>query len=143
VEETGRERALKVTLANLSLALLALVPAIADAKGGGMQTRPNKDFRELIVKGERPEIAACLVAAIDYARHDTDFSAIRWDDDASDRAVMRESESNGRLTRYIRLTTQMRTRGSTLFAETWRTMEVSCEQPEDGGVRVSVKAVAG
>src|SRR3974390_1591601 len=124
---------MRITAPTLSLAAsLAWVAPVADAKGGSMQPRRNKDFRELIVKGERPEIAACLVAAIDYARRDPAFGAIRWDDDASDRAVMRESESAGRLTRTVRLTAQMRARGSALFGETWRSMEVSCEQPEDG-----------
>ena len=102
-----------------------------------MQPKPNKDFRELIVKGERPEIAACLVAAIDFARRDSAYGAIRWDDDASDRAIMRETESDGRLTRTVRLTTQMRVRRS-LFGESWRPMEISCEQAEDGAVRVKV-----
>ena len=122
---------------------LALVPVPATAKGGSMQPKPNKDFRELIVKGERPEIAACLVAAIEFARRNSVYSAVRWDDDASDRAIMRESESNGQLTRQIRLTVQMRTQGSALFAGKWQPMDVSCEQPEDGAVRVRVKSVAG
>lgn len=127
---------LKLSLA----AVLALLPALAAAKGGGMQSRPNKDFRELIVKGERPEIAACLVAAIDYARRSSSYNAIRWDDGASDRAIMRESESNGRLTRQVRLVAQLRSHG--LFAESWKPMEVSCVQPEDGSVQVTVKPTA-
>jgi hypothetical protein len=142
----GSEQGFKVRNLTLMLTLggvLALLPALADAKGGGMQSKPNKDFRELIVKGERPEIAACLVAAIDYARRDPGYGAIRWDDEASDRAIMRESESNGRLTRHVRLTAQMRKQGSVLFAGSWRSVDVSCEQPEDGVVRVSVKPVAG
>lgn len=128
-------------LTKLSLALLlALAPQLAEAKGGSLQPRPNKDFRELIVKGERPEIAACLVAAIDYARDNRSYDAIRWDDDASDRAIMRESESNGRLTRTVRLVAQLRSQG--LFSESWKPMEVSCVQPEDGSVQVSVKPMA-
>ncbi len=123
--------------------LLVLLPPAAGAKGGGIQPKPNKDFRELIVKGERPEIAACLAAAIDFARRDAVYSAIRWDDQASDRAVMREVETNGRLTRYIRLTAELRTQGTALFAGAWRPAEISCEQPEDGAVRVSVKPIAG
>ena len=127
----------KTVLARLSLAgLLALAPALAAAKGGGMQPPPNKDFRELIVKGERPEIAACLVAAIGYARQNSGYNAIRWDDDASDRAVMRESESNGQPVRQVRLVAQLRRRG--LFGESWKPMEVSCVQPEDGSVQVTV-----
>lgn len=115
----------------------ALLCAQANAVGS-MQPKHNKDFRELIVRGERPETAACLVAAIDYARRTAAISAIRWDDDASDRALVRESETNGRLTRRIRLTVQMRTKRWTLFAEAWRSMDVSCEQPEDGAIRLSV-----
>ncbi len=107
-----------------------------------MQPKPNKDFRELIVKGERPEIAAYQVAAINYARRNPAYSAICWDDDASDRAIMRESESNGQLTRYIRLTVHMRMQSSALFAGTWRSMDVFCEQAEDGAVHVSVKFLA-
>jgi hypothetical protein len=122
-------------------AMLALAPPLANAKGGGMLPKPNKDFRELIVRGERPEIAACLAAAIDYARRNPGYSAIRWDDDASDRAIMRENDSGGELTRTIRLTARMRVR-SGAFAEVWRTMEVSCVQPESGVVSVSMKSAA-
>ena len=135
---------MRITAAILPLAgLLALVPAVAIAKGGSMQPKPNKDFRELIVKGERPEIAACLVAAIDYARHDATYSAVRWDDEASDRAIMKESESNGQLNRHIRLTMQMRSQGSAFFAGTWQSMNVSCDQTENGAVHVSVRSAAG
>jgi len=121
--------------------MIALLPVSANAVGS-MQPQRNKDFRELIVKGERPEIAACLAAAINYARHAPGISAIRWDDDASDKALMKESESNGRLTRSIRLTTQMRMKRWIAFAETWRSIEVSCEQPEDGTIRFSVHPIS-
>jgi hypothetical protein len=128
-------------LPQLSLAaLLALTPQLADAKGGSMQPRVNKDFRELIVKGERPEIAACLVAVIDYARDNRSYDAVRWDDDASDRAIMRETESNGRLTRQVHLVAQMRSHG--LFSDNWKRMDVSCVQPEDGSVQVTVTPAA-
>jgi hypothetical protein len=126
------------------LAVCLVAPPAVQAKGGSdLQPRPNKDFRELIVKGERPEIAACLTAAVDYARHDTGYSAIRWDDDASDRAIMRETESQGRLTRYVRLVTQMETQGSLLSAARWRSVQVTCEQPEDGEIHVEVAPLKG
>jgi hypothetical protein len=123
--------------------LLALLPDAGAAKGGSMQPKPNKDFRELIVKGERPEIAACLVAAIDYARRDPSYGAIRWDENASDRAIMRESEDDGRLTRHVRLTAQLRLQGGSPFGGTWRSFRVSCEQPPDGSVRVSLSSLDG
>jgi hypothetical protein len=125
----------------LTALLVALLPAWAVAKGGSMQPKPNKDFRELIVKGERPEIAACLVAAIDYARRDPTYGAIRWDDNASDRAIMRETDDNGRLTRHVRLTAQLRIQGAAPFGGSWRSFQVSCEQPPDGGVQVRLSAL--
>lgn len=133
---------MKTTVLAAWLALsFVLLPALANA-AGSMQPKRNKDFHELIVNGERPEIAACLAAAIDYARHAPRVSAIRWDDDASDKALMRESESNGHLTRFVRLTTQMRMKQWIALAETWRSVEVSCEQPEDGGVRLNIYPLA-
>jgi hypothetical protein len=119
-----------------------MAPGVAHA-AGGMQTKPNKDFRELIAKGERPEIAACMAAAIDYARRDAQFNAIRWDQNISDQAVMRETDVDGRLTRFVHLTMQMRTRESGLFSETWRPVDVSCEQPEDGPLQVRVAPIVG
>ncbi len=123
--------------------LLALPAGAAQAKGGGLRPKANKDFRELVVRGERPEIAACMVAAIDYARHDAAFDAIRWDENASDRAVMNEKEVDGHFTRSVRLTTQMRTRDSTIFSETWQPVEISCDQPEDAPLKMHVTPVVG
>ncbi len=126
-----------LALATWCAVLFAMLPSSADAVGS-MQPKRNKDFRELIVKGERPEIAACLAAAIDYARHSPGISAIRWDDDASDKALMLESENNGRLVRSVRLTAQMRMKRWMVFSEEWRSTEIFCEQPEDGTIRLSV-----
>jgi hypothetical protein len=136
---------MRAAAATLSLAaLLALLPMLADAKGGSMRPwLPKTEFRELIVNGERTEIVACLVAATDYVHHDPTFSAIRWDADASDRAIVREHESNGRLTRSIRLTAQMRRRESSLFSDPWHLVELTCEQPEDGVVHVDVRPAGG
>ena len=123
---------------------LAGAPLAVQAKGGSnLQPRPNKDFRELIVKGERPEIAACLTAAVDYARHNSEYIAVRWNDDASDRAIMRETESQGRLTRTVLLVTQMETKGLFLSAGRWRSVQVSCEQPQDGEIHVQVTPIKG
>jgi len=115
------------------LLLVLLLPQLADAKGGAPQHKPNKDFRELIVKGERPEIAACMVAAVEDLGRD---GSIRWDEQASDGALMRESEANGRLTRTVRFTAEVRAKG---FAEDWRNAQITCLQPEDGKIQVSVK----
>jgi hypothetical protein len=132
----------KYTCLVFSAAVLALVPALTHAKSGGMQHKPNRDFRELIVRGERPEIAACMVATLDYVRQEGKFTAVRWDDDASDRANMRETENNGQLTRSVRFTTQVRARGLSIFFGTWQTAEVSCEQHEEGPTEVRMRVVS-
>jgi len=125
-----------------AVAAFAGLPTFADA-AGSMQPKPNTDFRELIIKGERPEIAACLAAAIEYARHNPGFVAIRWSSDESDQAVMGESEMNGHLTRHIRMKAQVKTPESNAFFRHWQSMELYCEQPDDGIVRVSVKPASG
>jgi hypothetical protein len=121
-------------------AALAALPGTSGAIGS-MQPAPNKDFRELIVAGERPEIAACLAAAIERARSDPAFSAVRWGDAASDRAVMREREQEGKRVRTVHLVAQMRVRGAPIAVETWRRVDVNCVQPEDGSVQVEMKAL--
>jgi len=125
------------------LAILLAFTPLPGSAAGSMQHQRNKDFRELIVKGERPEIAACLVAAVDYARHSPDFFAVRWSDDESDHAIMQESETNDRFTRSIRLVAQMRKRSPIVFSGTWQSVEVSCVQQQDGVVQVKVKATPG
>jgi len=122
--------------------LLAASPWPASA-AGSMQHQRAKDFRELIVKGERPEIAACLVAAVDYARRSPTYFDVRWDEDASDRAIMQESESQGRLTRRISLLAQMQQRGPVIFSGTWLPVQIRCEQQQDGQVQITVQARAG
>jgi len=137
-----RRFSLRCGALSASVIALAGLPTFADA-AGSMQPKPNTDFRELIIKGERPEIAACLAAAIEYARHNPGFTAIRWSSDESDRAVMWESETNGHLTRQIHMRAQVKTPESNAFFRHWQSMELYCEQPEDGIVRVSVKPASG
>lgn len=120
---------------------LALCAPGAAAKGGSLQPKPNKDFRELIVQGERPEIAACLVAVLDAARRNPRYGVLRWDNDASDRAVLHEHEVGGQFTRHIELMVQIRVQESLLSAGVWHAVHVACDQPEDGAVRVSWQPV--
>lgn len=119
-------------------AALALAAGPAAGKGGSLQPKINKDFRELIVKGERPEIAPCLAAAIDYARHASDYTAVRWDDEQSDRAILWERDDSGHFERRVRVTLQMRAASSAIFAESWQNVTASCEQGEDGRVRLTL-----
>lgn len=62
-----------------------------------MQPKRGKDFRELIVKGERPEMTAFLVAAIDFVRKSHEYSSVRWGDADAEEALVQEDEIGGRI----------------------------------------------
>ena len=124
-----------------SATLLALPLGIASAKSGATAHKPNKDFVELIAKGERPEIAACMVATLDYMRHDASFDAVHLGADTSDGAIMRETESNGQMTRSIRFSTKARLRGGFVFFHKWQAVEISCEQREEASPEVHLRVV--
>jgi hypothetical protein len=113
------------------------------AKSGAVTHTPNRDFWELIVRGERPEIAACMVATLKYVHSDTQFSAVRWTEEATDTANVRESETDGRLTRSIRFVAQVRTRGALwVFSDPWKLAEISCVQHEEGSTDVQLHLLA-
>jgi hypothetical protein len=119
----------------LCAAVLAVLPASSYARAP-VTPRTSKDFRELIVRGERPEIAACMVAALNYVRDDSKYDALRWLDDLSYAAIMRESESGGHLVRTVRLPAEFRAREHGNFFETWRDVEIVCEQRDEESPQV-------
>jgi len=123
-------------------AMLAIHAASSDARAP-VTRRTTKDFRELIVRGERPEIAACMVAALNYVRSDAKFDAIRWGDDDSDAANMREVESGGHIVRSIRFNAQLRLRRQGIFSETWQRAEVACRQQDEESPSVRLTEVGG
>jgi len=72
---------------------------------GGTATtfRVSKDFRSLIIQGERPEIVACMTATSRYVKRSLDYQELRWLDSTSLSAIFNENENNGQLTRVISL----------------------------------------
>lgn len=124
----------------VSAAVFVIFPALAEARSP-VTHRTGKDFRELIVKGERPEIAACMVAAMNYVRTDEKFDAIRWGDDESEGAILREVENNAHLLRSIQFKSQLRSRAGGFF-ETWQQAEIICEQRDEESPQVRFTAIA-
>jgi hypothetical protein len=100
-----------------------------------------KNFRALIVRGERPEIAACMVAALSVVREDTKFDSIRWDVADSDGANVQEFEKNGQLIRTIRFKSYLRQRQQAIFSDPWQRAEVSCEQRDEHSPEVRFLAL--
>lgn len=111
--------------------VIAVAPHVVYAKGAPTTYQSKKVFRELIVQGERPEIAACMVAAVSRARHDPKFDAIRWADDVSDTAYMREAEGGTHLTRIVRFKAELREQSGGFFSDTWKAAEIVCEQSDE------------
>jgi hypothetical protein len=120
-------------------AALAGVPLAAGAFGVA-GVHESRDFRRLIARGERPEIAACMAAAMEYIHTDKQYDSLRWNDGDSDAAHMREKLEGASLVRRVRFTGELRVRNHSPF-ETWRTAEVFCEQRDEQAPQVRVTAV--
>ncbi len=121
--------------------IFALAPNAAHAKGAPTTYQSKKIFRELIVQGERPEIAACMVAAVSHARQDARFDAVRWADDVSDAAYMRESEADTHIVRVVRFKAELRERSGGFFSDSWDPAEIVCEQRDEGTPDVRFGAI--
>lgn len=115
----------------LAGALLVTLPVSSHALAP-VTHRTIKDYRGLIVRGERPELAACMVAALNSVRSDTRFDAVRWYDEDSDNANLQEVESGGHLLRSIQMKVYLRQRIQSFFADPWQRGDVACEQRDEG-----------
>ncbi len=135
---------------SLAAALRCLAPCMALAVAvGALQSRgapttyhSKKVFRELIVQGERPEIAACMVAAVNHTRHDTKFNAIRWAEDVSDTAYMRETEGGIHIARTVRFRAELRERSRGFATDVWKPAAIVCEQRDEESPEVRFNPAA-
>ena len=125
--------------------LLVVAPlvlsAVAEARTP-VTHHTTMDFRSLIVQGERPEIAACMVAALGLMRSDSKYDAIRWSESDSERAKMREVENGNRLIRNVQFNARVRERDHPLFTENWQTAEINCEQRDEESPEVRVRVIS-
>lgn len=106
-----------------------------------LDRRTQMYFRELIIQGERPEIVSCLVAATAHVQEDPRFDAIRWQYGVSEKAYLNESESGPHLKRIVRFEGEARLRESTSILETWRAVEVLCDQLDEQAPRVRLQEI--
>jgi hypothetical protein len=120
----------------LAAGVIATAPVPVHAKGAPTTYQSKKIFRELIIQGERPEIAACMVAAVNQTRHDARFDAIRWADDVSDTAYMRETEGGIHITRSVCFRGELRERAGGIFSDTWKPAQIVCEQRDEDAPEV-------
>jgi hypothetical protein len=123
-----------------ALAALAALPSLSPGKGAPIPHQVSKDFRNYIIQGERPEIAACMAAAFDALRHDRHFQEIKWLDTTSDTALMHETGAGEHLERRISLDAKAILSG-TSFLDVWVKIKVDCEQRDEGYPHVKISVV--
>jgi len=126
-----------------AVALAILLGTICDYSFSAPVTYHSaKDFRELIVRGERPEVASCMVAALADVRKNEKFAALRWTDDDSDTAIMNESEVAGHLLRQVHFHAEARERNAGLIFDTWEKVDIACEQRDEKVPDVRIMSVS-
>ena len=128
---------IKITLYTTIAVLTAITAGVAVARTP-VTHHTTMDFRSLIVQGERPEIAACIVAALNLVRTDAKFDSVRWTEEDSERAIMRESESGDHFLRSVRFKARVREREHPLLTENWRPAEIVCEQRDEQSPEVRI-----
>jgi hypothetical protein len=116
-------------LASLSESVHARSPVARHAK---------KEFKELIVQGERPEIVACMVAARQRVAEESNYGTFVWNDDVSATALVNEIDDGAHLVRTVRLNGKawLRTSGWTAPLQP---VAVACEMRDEAPVRVSLE----
>ena len=101
------------------------------AKGAPITHQTAKDFKNLIIQGERPEIVACMAATLNEIKRNKTFDAFHWLDATSKTALMHENEINGKLTRNITLQAQAVLSGKSFF-DLITPLQIECEQVDEG-----------
>ena len=109
---------------------------------GGTPTtfRVSKDFKSLIIQGERPEIVACMTATSRYVKKSLDYKELRWLDSTSLSAIFNENENNGQLTRVISLQALALLNTSNVF-DSWIPIVIRCKQVDEGYPEVNLNVL--
>ena len=123
------------------LGMLTLGSNLAWSKGAAVTTQYSKDFRNLIIQGERPEIVACMVAANQFFKKSPDFEEMRWLDSTSNSAIMNENENDSHLLiRTITLKAEAIMNSKTFF-KPWVKVDIQCKQVDEGPAQISVQVI--
>jgi hypothetical protein len=110
------------------------------AKGAPITHQTAKDFKNLIIQGERPEIVACMAATLQEVKNIKTYEAFRWTDGTSKTALMHETEMDGHLLRSITLQAQA-ILSSQSFFDLVSPIQVQCEQLDEGYPKVRITLV--
>ena len=114
--------------------------SFAWAKGAPITHQTAKDFKNLIIQGERPEIVACMAATMNELKSLKTYEAFRWTDGTSKTALMHENEIDGHLLRTITLQAQA-ILSSQSFFDLVSPIQVQCEQFDEGYPKVRITLI--
>lgn len=120
----------------LSLAVI-LFGLMGNAGSAPINFQVSKDFRALIVQGERPEIVACMAATRRYFRNSKEYEGYRWFDDSSQKAILNEKEIKGQLNRTVTMRAQVLPNVEAVF-ESWLPVQVRCQQVNEGYPEITI-----
>jgi len=122
------------------LSCLTIFSQIVWSGGTATTFRVSKDFKSLIIQGERPEIVACMTATSRYVKKSMDYKELRWLDSTSLSAIFNENENNGQLTRLISLQAQALLNTSNVF-DSWTPVVIRCKQVDEGYPEVNLNVI--
>lgn len=122
------------------LSCLTIFSQIVWSGGTATTFRVSKDFKSLIIQGERPEIVACMTATSRYVKKSMDYKELRWLDSTSLSAIFNENENNGQLTRLISLQAQALLNTSNVF-DSWTPVVIRCKQVDEGYPEVNLNII--
>jgi hypothetical protein len=122
------------------LSCLTIFSQIVWSGGTATTFRVSKDFKSLIIQGERPEIVACMTATSRYVKKSMDYKELRWLDSTSLSAIFNENEYNGQLTRLISLQAQALLNTSNVF-DSWTPVVIRCKQVDEGYPEVNLNVI--
>lgn len=125
--------------------ILVMLVGYAPARSEGYSPNLRAEVlrRELYIAGERPELASCLAAASDEISRDPRFDLIRFEGDVPQVAHMTESESGGKLLRLVQFDGRARIREGHWFIDSYKTVEVFCDQRDEAPPTVRIEPKPG
>jgi hypothetical protein len=115
---------------------MANIP-FAYGRGAPVTPQVSKDFKNFIVQGERPEIAACMASAVSLLKKNKSLKNFSSLEAKSESALMREKEVEGHLIRTIQMKARAILNDGSFF-DTWSDIQIQCEQKDQGEPLVKI-----
>jgi hypothetical protein len=121
----------------LMVSLFSLSYGHAIARGAPVSMQTSKEFKNFIIQGERPEIAACMAATAITIKKSKQLKSLDWLEASSEAALMQEKDIGNNLVRKITLKAKGIINTSS-FLDTLVDIQIECEQVNQGDPMVRI-----